>query len=409
MATLEKIRSGRPFDAAFETAVAELSDEDRRLTHEIVAGVLRAQTELDDWIRPELSRGWTKTPQSFRDLLRIGAYQLGHLDRIPTYAAIQATVEIAKRRQGTRGAGLVNAVLRRLAAGKQRAESAARTPIEHLAHAESHPLWLVQRWVRRFGIERTGDLLRHNNRKPPLVIQPVRWSIERLRNALHACNIPVADAPGGAGLVVSSGRVADLPGFQAGAFVVQDPAQAHLLEYAAIPHGARVWDSCAAPGGKAAILSLRGPVVASDVHHGRLPRLKETLTRTAPAVPIFLADARHPPVRSDAVDVVLVDAPCTATGTLARHPDGRWRLSERSIGLMAARQARLLHGAATAVPKGGIMVYLTCSLETEENGDQVDHFLDRHPEFERDREDIFLFPPDTGTDGGFGARLRRSG
>jgi 16S rRNA (cytosine967-C5)-methyltransferase len=207
--------------------------------------------------------------------------------------------------------------------------------------------------------------------------------------------------------VVREARVNELPGFHEGAFVVQDPAHARLLEHANVPEGALVWDACAAPGGKAAILSRRGPVVATDVSRDRLPRLKDTLRRTGAAARIAIADARHPPVRAQAVDVVLVDAPCTATGTLARHPDGRWRLSEQSIENMARRQADLLRGACKAVSRDKSLVYLTCSIEPEENEEQIDRFLSENLGFERDGNDMFLFPPDTGTDGGFGARLRR--
>ncbi len=405
---LESTRSGTSFEIAHAAAVEGLSDPDRRLAHEIAAGVLRARTELDSWITPLLSAGLDGTPSELRDLLRIGVYQLIHLDRVPSYAAVEATVEVAKRRRGSRGAGLVNAILRRVADSP----TTSRTPAPisgaaDLARVESHPTWLVERWVRRHGFARTAELLQHNNRRPPLVIQPVRWSLERLRNALESSRIPVADACGGSGLVVREARVNELPGFHEGAFVVQDPAHARLLEHANVPEGALVWDACAAPGGKAAILSRRGPVVATDVSRDRLPRLKDTLRRTGAAARIAIADARHPPVRAQAVDVVLVDAPCTATGTLARHPDGRWRLSEQSIENMARRQADLLRGACKAVSRDKSLVYLTCSIEPEENEEQIDRFLSENLGFERDGNDMFLFPPDTGTDGGFGARLRR--
>jgi 16S rRNA (cytosine967-C5)-methyltransferase len=405
---LEGVRSGRPFEAAQAAAVDGLSDPDRRLAHQIAAGVLRTRSELDRRIEQLLSGDWKRTPPQLKDLLRIGAYQLTHLNRIPAYAAVQATVEVAKQRRGLRAAKFVNAILRRLSATPvERKNRSPITGVAELARAESHPTWLVERWVERHGFERTAALLKHNNSQPPLVIQPVCWTLERLRNALESSSIRSEDAPGGRGLVVYGARVERLPGFREGAFIVQDPAQARLLEYADIPPGALVWDACAAPGGKTAILSRRGPVVATEMRRDRLPRLRDTLARTTAGVPVAVADARHPPVDPRKVDVVLLDAPCTATGTLARHPDGRWRLSEHGITSMARRQQAILSGAASAVRKQGLMVYLTCSLEPEENGEQVDRFLELNPDFERDSADLFLFPPDTGTDGGYGARLRR--
>ncbi|UCF41513.1 MAG: RsmB/NOP family class I SAM-dependent RNA methyltransferase, partial [Gemmatimonadota bacterium] len=216
------------------------------------------------------------------------------------------------------------------------------------------------------------------------------------------------EAPFGAGLAVASSRVWQLPGYAEGAFLVQDPAQAHLLEFAAIPDGARVWDACGAPGGKAALLGLRCRVVTGELRRDRLGRLRETVTRVAPGVSLVLADARRPPLADGGVEVALVDAPCTATGSIARHPDARWRLSAKRIARSAERQAAILDGSAPVVRPGGLMVYLTCSLEPEENEQQVDGFLARHREFERDGDDLFIFPPDEGTDGGYAARLRRT-
>ncbi len=408
LAILSNARSGKSFEAALAAAVQVLSDPDARLAHEVAAGVLRRKTELDAVLKPHIKGDWPRLAPETRDLLRIGAYQLTHLDRVPAYAAVQTTVQVAKQRCGSRCARLVNAVLRRVAEmpdrNRPRSEAAAVT---ELAHAKSHPVWLVDRWVTRFGTDGTVSLLDHNNRRPPLVIQPVRWSLERLRDTFECSRIDVADAPSGAGLVVRGRRAQHLPGYEEGAFVVQDAAQAILLRLAGIPEGARVWDACAAPGGKSAVLRRRGPVIASDANRKRIARLRETIERTGVDVPIVLADARNAPVDARKIDVTLVDAPCSATGTLARHPDGRWRLSQRSIDVMVGRQAAILCGVSGAVRVGGLLVYLTCSLEHEENGKQIDEFLREHDAFERDGDDFFLFPPDSGTDGGFGARLRR--
>jgi 16S rRNA (cytosine967-C5)-methyltransferase len=148
-------------------------------------------------------------------------------------------------------------------------------------------------------------------------------------------------------------------------------------------------------------------VVATEFRRDRIARLRQTLSRVAPEAAIVAADGRTPPLENRSVAVAIVDAPCSATGSLARHPDARWKLSERGIGRAAELQAQLLIGASRVIDREGLLVYATCSLEPEENTGQVDQFLDKHTDFERDGEDMFLFPPDNGTDGAFAARLRR--
>jgi len=400
--TLTLVRGGRQFDSALDEAAAGLDDNDRRLAYEIAAGVLRSRTELDSRVAP-LVGSWKHTPDETKDLLRIGAYQLLKLSRVPGYAAVQTTVEAAKKSGGRKSAGLVNAVLRRLSKSAEPME-----PEGDLAARYSHPEWLVERWLARYGEGRTEALLGHNNRRPPLVVQPVRSTLEALGEALSEAGVPHGPAAFEAGFVVESGRVQELPGYREGAFVVQDPAQTRLLQFAAIPDGARVWDACSAPGGKAAVLAGRCKVVASELRRDRLERLGDTLRRTAADVPVVLADAARPPLRPGAADVVLVDAPCSATGTMARHPDARWRLSADRIEQAARWQAAILDGVAPVVGPGALLLYMTCSLEPEENELQVAGFLERHPEFDREGDDLSIFPPDEGTDGGYAARLRRT-
>src|SRR3990172_2517873 len=164
-----------------------------------------------------------------------------------------------------------------------------------LAARYSHPDWLVGRWLARYGSASTETLLAHYNQPPPLVIQAARWPRERLERALTAADVDWREAPGGYGLIVRRSRPQALPGFEDGGFIVQGPGQARLLAHAAIPAGARVWDCCAAPGGKAVALSRRGPVLASDRGSARLARLVETVRRGGPAGSGFAAGARPPP------------------------------------------------------------------------------------------------------------------
>lgn len=402
---LSLVRGGQPFEQALTTAADTLDELDRRLAHEIAAGVLRARSELDARLSPLVSGDWQHIPEDLKDSLRVGAYQLLKLSRVPPYAAVQATVEAAKGAGGRKAAGLVNAVLRRLA---DETDAASPAGEDDLASRYSHPAWLVDRWLARYGAEATEALLEHNNRRPDLVIQPAGRTAEELHEALTAAGVAFRAAPFGAGLIVETSRVRDLPGYDAGAFLVQDPAQARLLGFAAIPDDALVWDACAAPGGKAAILGRRCRVVASELKRDRLGLLRDTTARVPGSVRLLLADAARPPLRPGGVQVVLVDAPCSGTGTMARHPDARWRLSPPQISRSAARQAAILEGVAPVVGPGALLLYMTCSLEPEENEDQVKRFLERHPEFDREADDLFVFPPDGGTDGGYAARLRRT-
>jgi 16S rRNA (cytosine967-C5)-methyltransferase len=201
---------------------------------------------------------------------------------------------------------------------------------------------------------------------------------------------------------------------------VQDPAQALLAWYADLPPGATLYDACAAPGGKAMTFGRSaGQVVAGDASRARVRRLAENRRRggSGREHPV-VADARRPPIRP--VGAVLVDAPCLGTGTFARHPDARWRITPEALATLPVRQAELLDGAAGAVAPGGLLVYSTCSIEPEENQRQVERFLARHPEFRREpsetfpaaltspKGDLMILPQRHHMDGAFAARLRRS-
>lgn len=411
---LRAVREGTPFDAALDDALTSLADADRRLAHEIAAGVLRTRTALDGALRPHVTASWDRVAEDVRDILRIGAYQLTELTRVPPYAAVNGAVHLAREAYGARSAGFVNAVLRKVAGtgghGRAQAHPGGRRQSQAAGLAErySHPEWLVSRWLARFGEARTEALLTHNNTKPPLAVRPIQWDRERLGAALGAAGITV-EAPSDPDVLVltGAGRVQDLPGFAEGAFIVQDAAQAMVLRHADVPDDALVWDACAAPGGKAASLAARCRVLATDRDRRRVARLAANVARVRSSVGIAVADATQPPLRPDSVDVTLVDAPCSATGTFARHPDARWRLHPDAIPRLAAQQAALLEAAARTVRPGGVLVYITCSLEPEENEEQVEQFLTKHRDFRRDRADLAVFPAEHRGDGAFASRMVR--
>ena len=422
---LSQVRSGRPLDAALDGALRKLDDDDRRLAHEMAAGVLRRQQLLDARLAVLVTRDWSKVPPRLQDLLRLGAYQLVVLDRVPAHAAVDTSVSLATEEGGPRAGGFVNAVLRRLGAQPEAMAPVVETEAEladaeTLARRHSHPLWLVRRWLERFGPDETRRLLQWNDRRPRLVLQPARQTADELERRWRAAGIATEPAAFGAGLVTDRRRPEELPGFAEGAFVVQDPAQALLAWYADLPEGAAVYDAAASPGGKTIALGREARVVlAGDMSRRRVERLAGNLERAGSGRehPV-VADARRPPVRP--VDAVLLDAPCLGTGTFARHPDARTRVTSEALERIAGLQAELLDHVADVVAPGGLLIYSTCSLEPEENELQVERFLARHPEFRREssatfpaalvseKGDMAILPQRHEMDGAFAARLRRA-
>jgi len=411
---LDAVRGGATLQGARDGALANLVERDRRLAYELAAGVLRRRAQLDGML--ELA---TADPR-LHDVLRLGAYQLRALARVPAYAAVSTSVELARALAGEKAARFVNQALRKIAreGGSGKRETSGAT----------HPSWLVARWQRCFGPTEAARLVAWNDTKPTFTIQPAHWSVEALTVELRQAGFGVEEAPYGAGLRVSSLNPvsrfpfpAQLPGYAEGGFVVQDPAHALVCRFAAIPPGTIVYDACAAPGGKAVALARGGArVIAGDARRERVGRLVETTRRAGVAIRVAVADLLAAPFRSEALPAVVVDAPCSATGTMARHPDARWRLTPRTIARAAERQRALLAVAAALVRPGGLLVYATCSLEPEENSDIVTEFLVRHPQFARvpatgsvpaalltPAGDFQSLPQRHGMDGAYAARLAR--
>jgi 16S rRNA (cytosine967-C5)-methyltransferase len=385
--------------------------------------VLRHGDGLDQDLERFIARGLASVQPMVLEVLRLGAYQLRHLERVPPHAAVATSVALAREAVHEKVTGFVNAVLRKVAELDH--ERTARDPnadeIEQLATAWSHPAWLVARWVRWYGADATEALLEWNNSQPALVVQPVRVDQGELERRFAAAGVNAFAAPFGAGLVVDATRPESLPGYAEGDFYVQDPAQALVLRYSDFPAEAIVYDACAAPGGKTLGLGQRvARVISADASRRRMVRLRENLARAGSGREIpLVADALHPPIRPQRA--ILLDAPCLGTGTFARHPDARLRVKPEALQRLAAEQAALLDAAADRLLPGGVLVYATCSLEPEEDEAQVDRFLARHPDFRRQppaefpRElltedgDLLILPHRDGMDGAYAARLVRRG
>ena len=422
--TLADLRAGVLLDAAFERRVGPLDARDRRWTQELLWGMLRRRGWLDAMLAVRVRGGVAKLDGDVADLLRLGAYQLISMGSVPAYAAIAQTVELTKRRHGIGASKLVNAVLRRV--DRERDELEPPVPpdaIEALAQRHSHPRWVVARWVERWGMEDTERLLEANNTEATITVRPFGVSREALQEMLDGADVETHDVP----LVPDSLRLragvalTELGAFKQGVFFVQDPAATLVTEYAAVARGSVVADLCAAPGGKALELSRRASlVIAADRNSTRVDRMLVGLGRVdATNLVPMVADARFPAIAP--VDAVLIDVPCTGTGTFRRHPDARWRLRVSDFAVLGALQKSILRAAAKVVAPGGLLIYSTCSLEPEENDDQIDAFLADHPDFTLepppagtvpasvlDNGRLRVLPQAHGTDGAFAARLRRA-
>ncbi len=418
------LRRGELLDATFDRRTALLDARDRRWTRELVYGMLRMRGRLDALLAERVRGGLGRLDPELLDLLRLGAYQLLEMGSVPAYAAIAQTVEMAKERAGEGAGKLANAVLRRLDREHDAlALPATADPVDALAGEYSHPSWLVARWLERWGEGETRRLLASNNTEPPIVARPVHVVREQLEASLEAAGVHVTDAPlvpDSVVLTLPVPALTELGAFKRGLFHIQDPAATLVTRYAAIAPGSTVADICAAPGGKAIELArTAGAVFASDVSPHRLQRVRENVRRLElDNVFAYAADASVPAIRP--VDVVLLDAPCTGTGTMRRHPDARWRLKPSDLAVMTSLQWMLLSSAAPLVTPGGLLVYSTCSLEPEENDAPIDRFLASHPEWRLeapppdavpdtvlDAGRLRVLPQRHGTDGAFAARLRR--
>lgn len=424
--TMRAVSRGRRIDLAFAEASDRLDPRGHRWVHELVYGTVRLMGRLDHLLDAQLDRGVDSLAGDVLDVLRLGAYQVLYMGSVPGYAAVSQTVDQARVVGGKGVAGLVNAVLRsvaRVGAGPELFPDPETRPAEYLSTWGSHPRWLVDRWLARWSATDVTRLVEANNQVPPLFVRPLGACLERAAERLGDHGIVVhLEQAGDVCLRVESGHT-PVEVLNAISGVIQDPASALVTVYAGIEPDSTVADLCAAPGGKA--LSIAGGaryVVAADSSMRRMHLLRSNADRLGTGISdrvgMVVADARQPAIRR--ADVVLLDVPCSGTGTLRRHPDARWRLSPEGLAGLVELQAEILEAASDLVPSGGLLVYATCSLEDEENVAQVETFLRGHPEFTIDpgtgvdqgRLDqqglLRLLPQVTGFDGAFAARLRRA-
>jgi 16S rRNA (cytosine967-C5)-methyltransferase len=459
---LQQRRTGGKFiEDLLETALydAQLSPADRGLCQEIVYGIVRWQATLD-WLIARKTDGREQKP-ALQNLLRLGLYQIFRLDRIPDHAAVNETVELAKRNGFGTQAGFINAVLR----GYLREADATKKLLDELKTMQpalgwSHPEWLVVRWQKRWGAERTAQLLEWNN-TPPKTFARVntlkfrRGEFHESQAAGGGASVPASRLvsslapPKDAGDLLTRWRdenveydfvrrdwleenlvfelkshppLSSLASFRDGWFYIQDPGTLLAVCKLGPQPGESILDFCAAPGGKttfiAQLMNNQGRIVAQDVSDERLKWIQENCARlgvtcvetqrAAGILPAGLGkkDGTASGTLAARFNRVLVDAPCSNTGVMRRRVDLRWRIQPAEIERLRTMQLDLLQQAATQVKRDGVLVYSTCSLEPEENQEVVKQFLAGHSEFKMEFERELL-PFVDNVDGAYVAQLKR--
>src|SRR5688572_23039275 len=401
---------------------AGLSPPDRDLMRELVLGVLRHRSALDAEIASVCRAPLARLAPGLREILEVALYQLRHLDRVPGYAAVDEAVRQARAGGGDRAAKLVNAVLRRLA-DRPRPAPPRGASVAELARDASHPEFLVRRWVERFGRETACRILEADNARSEidLLVNPRRTDREALREALAREGVETEPSPlTPLALSVVSGNPLGSPLLGEGHFTVQDVgAQALAL---LLPAGDLLVDLAAAPGGKsfaALALGRAKRTVSLDRSAARLRRFAENARRLGmPEARVAVADFLAPPLPAAAFDRVILDAPCSGTGTLRKIPEIRYRLSPAGISKIARSQVEAVAAAADLLAPGGYLLYATCSLEEEENDRVVAEVLAARADLEPAPIDVpeplypfvdgarFRLFPDARTDG-FTAHLVR--
>ena len=366
-------------------------DRDKALAAEIATGVQRWRATLDHLIVHFSKRPLDRLDEEVVEILRLSAYQLVRLTRVPSAAVVDDAVNLTGRVGKRSASGLVNAVLRALSRSRTNLPlprrpidpDDVRAAMDYFAITLSHPEWLVSRWYRRYGFEATEQWLLFNNAPAPLTLRVNRLRLSRddLAERLRQENVSVRTARFAPdGLIVDEGHPLRGAGLETGWFVVQDEASQLVSLLADVSPGDRVLDTCASPGGKTTAFAARmrgeGLLVACDVRTRRMELLHRTVAASgAPHVRLVRADLVQPLPFPPVFDCVFVDAPCSGLGTLRRDPDIRWRRREDDLTTLASAQIRMLQNAAAAVKPGGQLVYATCSSEPEENESVADRFL----------------------------------
>jgi 16S rRNA (cytosine967-C5)-methyltransferase len=362
-------------------AYEKLKSADHRLTTELVMGVLRWRLLLDRHIAESASHGLNKMDAEVLTALRLGAYQLEFLARVPARAAIHESAELIKRARKRSAVAFVNAVLRKIQQAPRPDEPfktiADSKNTQGLSDSSAHPPWLAERWITAFGLDSARELCAYNQSIPETSIRLAGQTTER---ELEEAGIELA--PGrllNSTRRVKFGDVTKTRAFRESRIAIQD--EASQLVAMLLGNGERILDCCAAPGGKTRVIAENNPyanVLAVEMHPHRADLLRERVPNKN--VQVITADVQNLSTMEH-FDRVLADVPCSGTGTLARNPEIKWRLRPEDFSDLQQRQQAILHSAMKRLAPGGKLIYSTCSLETEENTEVVESVLLKEPSF----------------------------
>ncbi len=403
----------------------ELDRREAALASRLCLGVLQNSSFLDYYI-DLYRRGGTKLEPKLRDVLRLGAYQLLFMDKIPESAAVNESVALSKKSGYSRASGLVNAILRRIAENKENLpEIPGKGSAKYLSVRYSHPQWLAERIIEEKGYDFAEAFLRENNEPSPLNIQVNRLKIspEAYMKMLDEAEIPYTENQWPVGcLELKGGNVSRLPGFEEGLFYVQDRAARIAAEIAEAKPGMKVLDACAAPGGKSFASAInmdnKGSILSCDIHEKKLSLIEAGAERLGIEIISTRAnDARKPDESlKKAFDLVIADVPCSGLGVIGKKPEIRQK-DEKEIANLPQIQKDILHTLAEYVKPEGWLIYSTCTVLKCENEDIVENFLKENPDFQaveftageiKSVNGMYTFWPNTdGCDGFFAARMRR--
>jgi 16S rRNA (cytosine967-C5)-methyltransferase len=411
---LSERHKGAYIEALLDAALAKsvLKPEDRRFLQELVYGAVRWELTLD-WLISEKTGGKPQKPV-VQNLLRLALYQMFWLERVPSYAAVNETVEICKQSGLQSQAKFINAVLR----GYGREAEYTRTRLQEWRASKpwlacSHPEWLYQRWGKQWGLQKALQLMDWNNSPPPTFarVNRLKTTPERLIETwrIEDVNFESITRPWVPANTIfrllNHPPLAALGSFQQGFFYVQDPSTLLAPGLLDVQKGSSILDLCSAPGGKttyiAELLQNDGRIVAQDIDPVRLRTVTENAARLG--VTCIATDTLSD---TELFDRVLVDAPCSNTGVMRRRVELRWRIRPEEITRLAATQLQLLQNAARRTRPGGVVVYSTCSLEREENQQVVTRFFASNNDFRLDAERE-ITPMTDAVDGAYCARLIR--
>jgi len=387
------VEKGTFISTALDQVLQEymLSSLDAALATEILYGTVRMQKAIDHLLNQVSDRRLTELDPRVRQILRIGAYQLLYLDRIPASAAVNESVKLTPPGKNRRGvAGFINAVLRNLIRKRHQLTfpELEKDPVAHIATKYSHPEWMVSRWIKRYGIDHTIKLCQINNTTPKLQVRVNTLKTDRKQLQEHFTTQGITSIPGQYApdvLTLAQGLNFNVdPLFQNGYYYVQNESSALVAHAVAPKPGDVVYDLCAAPGGKAThiaqLMKNQGKVVAIDRTAEKVALIKENAQRLGTTiVEAFVEDAQS--VTLPLADKVLIDVPCSGLGVLRHKPDARWHKREQDITVLTKTQKQILLNAARLVKPGGILVYSTCTTEPEENQEMISWFLQQCPEF----------------------------